>query len=243
MLGLPAGDLIWIGGAAVLAGLVRGFAGFGTALIYLPLASLSLSPIWALITLTVMDLIGPLPNVQRAWREGRPREVGLLVVAAAVTVLPGLWVLQAIGTLGFRWLVAAICLLTVAALVSGWRWTERMTRPRILAIGGTAGFFGGAAGLPGPPVILAYMAAPLPASSVRANVLLFLVAWDMLFGAVLFLSGHLDTAAVILGAALIPPYLIANITGAWLFRPHRERAYRILAYVLISASAVMAVTG
>ena len=45
------------------AGLVRGFSGFGTAMIYLPVASQFLTPFEALITLMVMDFFGPLPLV------------------------------------------------------------------------------------------------------------------------------------------------------------------------------------
>ena len=48
---------------AVLAGLVRGFSGFGTAMVFIPIAGQVLSPVATLIVLLVMDLIGPLPNM------------------------------------------------------------------------------------------------------------------------------------------------------------------------------------
>ncbi|SFJ05999.1 sulfite exporter TauE/SafE family protein [Jannaschia pohangensis] len=238
---LPAGDLIWVACVAIVAGLVRGFSGFGTALIYVPLASLSLPPIWVLVTLTLMDLVGPLPNVPRALRDGRPREVGLLAGAAALALVPALFVLGHLGDAGFRWMVSGLCLVTVILMASGWRWSGRMTSPRVAAIGGMAGFLGGVAGLPGPPVILAYMAAPLPAAVVRANIMLFLVLWDVIFGAALWASGRLTAEPVWLGIALIVPYLLANMVGAKLFRPDRERMYRIAAYSLIAAAAVAAV--
>jgi len=237
---LPAGDLIWVACAAVLAGLIRGFSGFGTALIYLPLASMSLPPIWVLVTLTVMDLVGPLPNVPRALRDGRPREVVVLAGAAALALLPGLFVLDMLGDDGFRWMVAGLCLVTVVLMASGWRWSGRMTSRRTASIGGLAGFLGGVAGLPGPPVILAYMAAPLPAAVIRAHILLFLVLWDIIFGATLWATGRLSAEPVWLGVVLIVPYLLANIAGAKLFRPERERLYRRTAYVLIAAAAFAA---
>jgi uncharacterized membrane protein YfcA len=42
---------------ALVAGLVRGFSGFGTAMVYLPIAGQILSPFEALTTLMIMDLI------------------------------------------------------------------------------------------------------------------------------------------------------------------------------------------
>ena len=237
---LSIGTLAALAAIAVLAGLVRGFSGFGTALIYVPLAGMVLPPLWVLVTMTVMDLVGPLPNVPRAWREGRPRQVALLAAAAFVGLLPGLWLLSRMSPDAFRWTVSLLCLATVALLASGWRWRGRMTPPVVAGVGVASGVLGGVSGLAGPPVILTYMAAPLPAATVRANVLLFLVLWDVLFGAVLLVQGRLDAAAVAVGAVLIVPYTLANVAGARLFDPTRERAYRLTAYLLIVAAAFAA---
>lgn len=237
---LSSSDLALLAGTAVIAGLVRGFSGFGTALIYVPLAGMVLPPIWVLVTLTVMDLIGPLPTVPRAWREGRPREVGLLALAALVGLLPGLWLLDRMSPDLFRWVVSVLCLFSVALMMSGWRWSGRMTPPVVGSIGAISGLLGGVSGLSGPPVILGYMAAPLPVAAIRANILLYLVAWDALFAAVLAIQGRLEPTALVLGAVLVPLYLGANTLGARLFDPDRERLYRLVAYGLIALAACAA---
>jgi len=62
--GVIAGEGFWLlVAAAAVAGLVRGFSGFGTAMVYLPVAGQILSPFEALTTLLIMDLVGPLPNI------------------------------------------------------------------------------------------------------------------------------------------------------------------------------------
>ena len=236
---LAVPDLAWLAVVAVAAGLIRGFSGFGTALVYVPLAGMVLPPLWVLVTLTVMDLVGPLPNLPRAWRDGRPREVAALGLAALTGLLPGLWLLDRLSGDGFRWIVSGLCLATVALMASGWRWTGRMTSPVIGGVGVVSGLLGGVAGLAGPPVVLTYMSAPLSAVVVRANVLMYLVLWDALFGAVLLAQGRLSTEPVLLGAALIAPYLAANVVGARLFVPSRERAYRRTAYALVAGAAVL----
>lgn len=237
---LAAADLIWLASAAFLAGIVRGFSGFGTAMVFVPLASLSLPPLWVLVTLTVMDLIGPLPNVPAALRLGNPRQVGLLALAAGCALIPALWMLDRMPVDGFRWLVAILCLATVALMASGWRWTGAMTPARLAVTGGLSGFLGGVSGLSGPPVILAYMAQSLPAAIIRANILLYLVVWDVVFFGVLLVTDRISQAPLLLGAALILPYLVANVIGARLFRPGRERTYRLVAYTFIVAAALMA---
>ena len=235
---LAAGDLTWLIIVAIVAGLIRGFSGFGTGLIYVPLAGTVLPPIWVLITLTVMDMIGPLPNLPRALREGRPREVGLLGAGALIGLIPGLWLLDRMAPDTFRWVVACLCLVTVALMASGWRWTGRMSPGVIGGVGVSSGLLGGVAGLPGPLVVLTYMAAPLSPAVIRANVLMYLVLWDFLFGGVLLVQGRLSAPPVMLGALLIVPYLAANMLGARLFDPSRERLYRAVAYVLVATAAI-----
>ena len=239
-LGVTGPGLALLVGVALLAGLVRGFSGFGTALVYIPLASLVLPPIWVLVTMTVMDLFGPLPNLPRAVRDGRPRQVLGLLAAAAVALLPGLWALDRLDEHAFRWLVAALCLGTVALMAGGWRWHGRMSPPVTLASGLASGFLGGVAGLAGPPVILTYMSAPLPAAVIRANILMYLVAWDVLFAMTLWAQGRLSSGPLLLGAVLILPYLGANVAGAAMFRPGRDRLYRAAAYVIITGAALLA---
>lgn len=241
-LDLSSGDLTWLTGVAILAELVRGFSGFGTALIYVPLASLSLPPLWVLVTLVVIDLVGPLPNIPRALRDGQPRQVALLAGAAALTLLPGLWFLERLPVEGFQWMVGGLCLVTVALMASGWRWSGRVTGPVTAFAGGLSGFLGGVSGLSGPPIILMYMAAPLSPKVIRANLLMYLVTWDVIFGTALLLTGRLTLAPVLLGAALILPYLLANWIGGRIFAavPGNDRMYRAIAYLLIIGAAFLA---
>lgn len=237
---LATGTYLWLICVALVAGLVRGFAGFGTALIYVPLASLALPPLWVIVSMTVMDLIGPLPNVPAAWRDGLPRQVAILALAAACALIPGLWALDRLPADGFRWLVGILCAVTVALMACGWRWSGPMTLPLLVATGALSGFLGGVSGLSGPPVILAYMAQALPTATIRATILLYLVAWEVVFAGTLAVTGRLSSGPLLLGAALVVPYLTANILGARLFRPGREHLYRSVAYTIIAGAALLA---
>ena len=74
--GVPQTDgILWLALAVVVAGLVRGFSGFGSAMIIMPVASSVLSPFAALAFLTVVEFFGPLPNLSSALRVGRLRDV------------------------------------------------------------------------------------------------------------------------------------------------------------------------
>src|SRR5258708_36542058 len=78
---------------AALAGAVRGFAGFGTALVFIPIASGIVPPWQAVVILFVIDSVTTLPLVPAAVRICTWREVAPLSVGAAITVPVGAYFL------------------------------------------------------------------------------------------------------------------------------------------------------
>lgn len=230
---------LWVLGlAAVLAGLVRGFSGFGSGLVYMPIAGAVLPPAQAVAVLVVMDLLGPLANLPGALRTGTPRDVGLLGLGMLPGLPLGVAALFLVDPSMFRWSVSLIALATVAALVAGWRWHGPRGRSVTMATGFMSGLVGGATALPGPPVILYYMASPLPVAQVRANLTMFLLMVDLGLVSVLAASGQLSWTLATVSLMLLVPFSLANGLGSALFRPERARAYRLLSWGLIAASAI-----
>ncbi len=236
--GLAGPDIAWLAAAALVAGTVRGFSGFGTAMVYLPVAGQVLPPFVAIATLLMMDLLGPLPNLRRGWGEMHRPDL-LRLCAGLLALLPvGIWVLSRADPDLFRYAVSLVSLLLLAALLSGLRYRGALVPPLVYATGGVSGFLMGVSGLPGPPVVLFYMASPLPAAAIRATVLVYLFLTDLAMLPMLALFGQLSGGALLAGLALAAPNLLGNVLGARLFRPERERVYRVVAYGVIALSAV-----
>ncbi|MDA7426565.1 sulfite exporter TauE/SafE family protein [Thalassococcus lentus] len=226
--------------AAFLGGLVRGFSGFGTAMVFLPIAGQFLSPVAAIIALIVMDVFGPLPLLPRAARDGHPPDVARLLIGSLIVLPFGLLLLSMMEPAVFRSTVAVVSLILLAILISGFRYRGTLKTPMIYGIGGTAGFLGGIAGVAGPPVILFYMASPLPAAAIRANTMMFLFGFDFLMLGMFAYRDDLTWATLITGVALAAPNVLGNLAGAAIFRPEKEKLYRVAAYLIITASALSA---
>ena len=92
--------------------------------------------------------------------------------------------------------------------------------------------------MPGFPVILFYLAGPYCSAVVRANTLLFLFFFDVLFVANIYIFGFMELEAVLFGLAMVVPVLIGNLMGAGFFNPKKERIYRITAFCIIALSAI-----
>ena len=235
-LALPG--LWWLVAAIAAAGLVRGFTGFGSALIIMPMASSVLDPFAALAFLTVVEFWGPLPNLRAAWRAGAPREAWLLLAGAALGLPLGLWGLSLLDPRIFGWSVSVIVLILLVLVMSGWRYTGTLRPAGVAGVGSLGGFLGGIAGVPGPPVIMFYMASAQPIAVIRANFLLYLLGFDVLMVGFFVSFGLLDALAVTVGLICVPLYMCANVLGAWLFDPRAVRLFRAVAYIVIAAAAI-----
>ncbi|WP_101067900.1 sulfite exporter TauE/SafE family protein [Roseovarius salinarum] len=230
---LATPGLPWLLVTLAGAGIIRGFTGFGTALIFVPVAGIFLAPpqVVALITLTGVASMAVL--LPRAWGQADRRESGILGLAAAVTVPLGVMALQGLDAVTVRWIAAGVTLVTLGALVAGWRYTGRVRARGLAGIGAGAGIVGGMTGLTGPVVILFYLAGRAGVQSVRANTILVLSALDVVIVGTLLLRGVTDLYLLVLAAVLCVPYFITTMIGQALFDPAHERLYRGIAYAVI----------
>ncbi len=224
---------------ALLAGIVRGFSGFGTAMIYLPFAAQVVPPLWAIITLMVRDVLGPIPLVRPAWRIAQKRDLFLLLAGSVLLIPVGLSLLDTISPETYRYIVSGIALTLVICLVCGLRYTGQVSPPVTLLVGAMSGFSGGLGGVPGPPAILFYMASSLPVQIVRANMLLFLFFTDFLFIGIVGIRGDLVLTPIIIGALMALPNAIGNLAGAAIFNPDKAALYRTVAYVIVAGAAII----
>lgn len=230
--------LVWLVLTVFVAGCVRGFAGFGTAMVYMPVAAQFLNPFAALTTLTLIDVIGPIPNLPRALRDGHRRDVVRLCFGLLLAMPLGVLLLSLIAPEVFRYSVSVVTLMLLILLLAGVRYHGVLKRWMVYGVGMLGGFLAGSTGLAGPPVIMLYMASSHAAKVVRANLMLYLFGVDVLMIAVLWAMGKLDPGAVTLGFCLAVPYLLGNVVGGQLFRPGLEGTYRAIAYMVIAGSAL-----
>ena len=238
-LGLSPYALAWIFSGAFLAGLVRGFSGFGTAMIFLPFASSVMSPAWAVTSLVVMEVLSSVPIFRRMAKDAEIGELVRLVVGALVAIPFGVAVLILIDAEVFKYAVSALTLGMLAILLAGVRLKTTVNNSMVYGAGGIGGFMAGAVGLPGPPVILLYLARPLGPAAIRATLFTYLVMTDAMIFGVFAVSGILEREPVVTGLFAAVPFAAAMAVGALIFSPEREKVYRYVAYFIVGASAVM----
>ena len=224
--------------ATLVAGLVRGFSGFGGALIFVPLAAAAVGPPIAAACLLVMDLVLTLPMVWNAVRICRWNTLLPVAIGAVVTIPFGAAILAHADPLVLRWGLAVLVMALLALLVSGMRYSGEPRRLASLGVGGVAGIFSGIGQVGGPPVIAFWVAGPHPPPIIRANLIMFFCIASASSSVAYAWNGFFTEEMLSALIVFAPAYAVALFIGTRLFGRAPERYYRRIAYVVIAIAAI-----
>ncbi len=231
----------WLVAAIVLTGgIVRGFSGFGGALIFIPLCASIIGPKKAVAVFYLFDLLSATPYGYAFIRQCNKRELAPLTIAAWCMLPFGAYVLVHANPLHLRWALTVVVLIMLAVLMSGWRYRGTPTAPVSLCVGGFAGFSGGATGISGPIVIAYFLSSRSTPPVIRASIMVFYSLMSTMMSAYFFYKGYFTFDVVVFALIAWPLYLGGLFTGARFFSGSSEGSYRAIAYVLIAASAIIA---
>jgi len=223
----------------IVAGIVYGFAGFGAALVFMPVATAYIPVEMAVAAFAVSALASLVTVVPRAWTQADRPNLSMMIGVATLTLPIGLWILRTNDVTVMRWAVLSVTTITLIALISGWRYTAQPTINARIGVAGATGLVGGATGLVGPIMVLFQLSGQDGVARSRANTLVFLTATGLLTAPLMAVQGMLTPEAVALGLLLILPYGLAARIGQSLFDPEKQALYRKVAYGIIGASILM----
>ncbi len=219
--------------AATVAGVMRGFSGFGAALVLAPVVSLivgthvAVPAILLSIFVTTAQLFAP------AWPHVRWSDQFALSVPGCIGVPAGVLLLLHLDPELMRRAISAITALIALFLLSGWRSSRPPSRSGSATMGALGGVLSGAASIGGPPVIAYLLAGPGSPTQTRAT-LIYYFAFTQAASLIMFWIGGLMNWDVLVTAALVAPSLILGTwAGAKLFHLASERVFRLSALTIL----------
>jgi uncharacterized membrane protein YfcA len=217
----------------------RGFSGFGSALIFMPLASSMASPRLVAALLLIIDFVAAAPLVPNAWKHADRKATAVIVAGALIGVPIGTYFLSRLDPVTTRWIISAFVFALLILLLSGWRYRGKDHPAISIGIGALSGFCSGLAQTGGPPIVGYWLGRPIASTIARANILPFFAASDF-FSVVSYFFTELITADAIRFSLLIGPvYGIGVLIGASLFGRASETLFRVICYVLIAAAVII----
>ena len=239
----PGGILVWAALTAFVAGLMRGFAGFGSAMLMAPIFSVLMSPAHMVpivvsleFPMGAMLFLGSRKDVE--WSFVAP------LSAIAVLAMPlGIWLLVSADTDFMTKAISTIVLAFVGVLALGWRYRGPRPLPLTLGIGAVSGAMMATSSVGGPPVLLYMLAAEHPAQKIRANIVGYFFLTTIFLLALVLAASPTAIAAVVDAIVLLPVILLGSWIGSRLSGRAADQIYRRIAYVFLTGAAVFGLVG
>ncbi|REC94756.1 sulfite exporter TauE/SafE family protein [Kushneria indalinina] len=209
-------------GLALLAGGVRGYCGFGFAMLLSLGLMLFLPPVVAVPVALLLDLVTSIGLWRRALRHAHWHYLRYLLPGMLLMTGPGVLLLSWVPVAPMRVLVALLALAGALALMLQRQALDVRGRasPRAwmtLGAGMVSGLCMTLASSGGPPLMLYLLYCRLSADRLRATAIVFFAVSSTLSLLGLWGAGSLSYPVLGWGAWLILPALAGNLLGQWLF--------------------------
>jgi uncharacterized protein len=224
---------------AFVSGTARGFSGFGSALIFMPLASSMAAPRLVAALLLIIDFVAAAPLLPNAWKQADRKATAVMVAGALVGVPVGTYFLTRLDPVTTRWIISGFVAALLVLLLSGWRYRGKEHASIAVGIGGLSGFCSGLAQTGGPPIVGYWLGRPIPSVIARANILLFFGASDFFSAVAYGVSGLINADAIKFAFVVGPVYALGVWFGASLFGKASETVFRAICYALIAAAVII----
>lgn len=221
-----------------LAGIVRGFAGFGAALVMAPVLALLYGATVAVPMMSAMEVPALFQIARIAQRETDWKRTGPMAATALVSIPLGAAVLKSLDPEMLRIGISVIVLTLAAVMAVGGLPHVRRTRPRDLVAASTAGAMGGATGIGGPPLVLYFLATAEPARQVRGDLSGYFLVTGIVGLATYFFYGLITVKALTIGGILAVPHFAGMSFGGFLFPRASEKTFRWIALTILACVGV-----
>lgn len=222
--------------AAMASAFVRGLAGFGMAILLVPVLGFAIPPAEAVVVSSFLGLMIGLKDIRPslAHAESSARTISLLAVLATPL---GLWLLSITAPAPARLLIALVALAAFLGVLFPLREPEEPGRVTTWATGIASGLLTGFAGMPGPPVAPYYLGRRIPPAIARASMMTIFMATSL---AAIVSAMALKVAtwrACALALLLFPPVLLGDWLGHRAFGRVSDRAWRLFTGCVLGAAA------
>ena len=207
------GEPGWLAIAAVafLAGLIRGFTGFGGPAFIIAILTLFFTPYSVVPKILVVDFLASVFLFRAVYRDIDWRATACLVIPTLLLMPLGHWLLIELDPQLMKRAMALVIALACIALLAGWRYRRPMTTSWLVLVGVLSGIVFGGSYIALVTVVFILLG-PYDKSQGRT----LIISWSFFtvlgFALVSVLGGTIGVDDVILAAPGAATYLL----GAWL---------------------------
>ena len=210
----------------LFSGFIRGFLGFGSGLITIPILSYLYSPIFAMVFNIAIEIPATIYLTYVGAKSCKFKEISPMFFAMMLTIPIGTIFLISVNEQLIKIIMSILVIFFVLLIASGWKLKATVTKYVLTISGVISGLMQGATGMGGPPYATVLLSKGDSDNVTRGNILI--MSTGIVISAIIsFYMFNLFTKELLLtGLITSPIYILATYTGTKFFDLSGNRYYR-----------------
>jgi uncharacterized membrane protein YfcA len=240
LVSLFAGVGLWTAiGVTLIAGLMRGFSGFGSAMLMAPIFAILFGSADMVVTVVAIELVVSLQLFPQVRRHADWKTLAPMSIAACAAMPLGVWLLASVDKGTIVTAVSAIIVGFVVLMWIGWKYRGGRSTAAAAVVGALSGAMMATTSVGGPPVLLYLLSGNDPPAVNRANIVTYYFLTQFLLIVIVLATGVAGWQALARAAVLFPVMTLGAWAGGRLFHGlASERLYRNVALTILFATGM-----
>jgi len=225
-----------------VAGIIRGYSGFGFAMVAVTSIFLILPPIHVVPLVLILEVLTSVRLVPQVWKDIDWHSLRWLLTGSLLATPIGVYLLANVPAEPMRISISLMVLVAAILLLYGWAWRRLPGRPLIFSTGVASGVLNGAAAIGGPPVILFYMSSPAGVTVSRASIIAYFLGIDVMGLAMASIQGLTTSKTFLMtGFCLLPLYFGITIGSRMFIKTDKDsfRQHVLILLIILSIAGLL----
>ena len=227
----------------IFSGFLRGFIGFGSGLLMIPILSYFYSPVFAMVFNIVIEIPATIYLTFVGIKKANLKEITPMMATMMLTIPFGTIFLVSVDEQIIKTLMSILLIFFVILIGSGWRIKSTITKYVLVLGGAISGLMQGATGMGGPPYVTVLLSKNDSDEVARANILV--ITSGLVISAImsLYYFGLFTKDILFTGAITAPVYVFATYIGTRFFNFSGNKYYRNSSLVALGIVGVATLIG
>lgn len=210
----------------IFSGFLRGFIGFGSGLLMIPILSYFYSPVFAMVFNIVIEIPATIYLTFVGIKKSNLREITPMMFTMMLTIPFGTIFLVSVDEQIIKTLMSLLLIFFVILIATGWRIKSTITKYVLVLGGAISGLMQGATGMGGPPYVTVLLSKNDSDDVARANILV--ITSGLVISAIisLYYFGLFTKDILLTGAISAPIYVFATYIGTKFFNYSGNKYFR-----------------
>ena len=210
----------------IFSGFLRGFIGFGSGLLMIPILSYFYSPVFAMVFNIVIEIPATIYLTFVGIKKSNLKEITPMMFTMMLTIPFGTIFLVSVDELIIKTLMSLLLIFFVILIATGWRIKSTITKYVLVLGGAISGLMQGATGMGGPPYVTVLLSKNDSDDVARANILV--ITSGLVISAIisLYYFGLFTKDILLTGAISAPIYVFATYIGTKFFNYSGNKYFR-----------------